>query len=57
VVVEFGLGTSNRRALDEWLATAEVEAWRVGALGGELPAEWAHHHSTALQELCDEVQS
>ena len=56
VVVDFDLSPADRRGLDEWLGTAEVEAWRVGGLGGELPAEWAGHHATALAELA-EVQS
>lgn len=51
-VLEHDLDTSDRRGLDEWLGVAEVEAWRVGGLGGDLPEEWAGFHARALDELC-----
>ncbi|GMV18390.1 MAG: hypothetical protein AMXMBFR56_66140 [Polyangiaceae bacterium] len=51
VVREFALNVDDRPGLDEWLGHAEVESWRVGGTGGELPAEWAGFHRRALEEL------
>jgi hypothetical protein len=56
VVAEFKLDVTDRGGLDQWLATAEVEAWRVGAKGGPVPSEWTGHHSEALNEL-EQVES
>ena len=52
VIGEFELEPADRRGLDEWLGHAEVEAWRVGGEGGDLPEEWAVHHARALAALC-----
>ncbi len=52
VVADFELTPSDRRGLDEWLGSAEVEAWRVGG-EGELPDEWTDHHTRALAELAE----
>jgi hypothetical protein len=48
VVRDFDLAPSD---LDKWLGEAEVEAWRMGGEGKEMPEEWARHHQTALEEL------
>mgnify|MGYP003437090669 FL=1 len=48
---EFDLDLSDRRGLDEWLGTAESEAWAVGGQPGAIPDEWAGFHAKALDEL------
>lgn len=37
--------------LDEWLGTAEAEAWSAGGRGGPLPDEWSSFHARALTAL------
>ena len=54
VRAEFGLDVSDRRGLDEWLSLAEVEAWRIGGEGGDLPEEWRVFHTRALADLAAE---
>lgn len=51
VVEEFALDPNARVGLSEWLGEAEAEAWRVGAMPGVMPAEWAAFHARALAEL------
>lgn len=55
VVAEFDLvdlpNDGNGLGLDEWLDTAEIEAWRVGGESGRVPQEWAAYHPMALAEL------
>ena len=51
-VREYGLVPSDRSGVDEWLGTAEVEAWRVGGEGGEIPESWSGFHANALDRLC-----
>lgn len=49
VVAEFSLVAAG---LDEWLGTAEAEAWSAGGgRAADLPAEWTAHHARALREL------
>lgn len=58
VVREFELVPTDLVGLDKWLGHAEVESWRVGGTGGDMPAEGAEHHKHALDELCEvEVSS
>lgn len=68
VVREFDLRSSgrgetdDRRGLDEWLATCEVEAASAGA-GGDaakskaLIEEWAQFRDAALDALCAALQT
>jgi len=48
VVREFDLAGSTLRDLDEWLGTAESEAWSAGRLEGEIRADF---HQRALHTL------
>ena len=51
VCAEFDLDPRDRHGLDAWLGEAEVEAWKAGACGGDLPDEWREHHTQALDAL------
>lgn len=53
VLREFDLSDGSRRGLDEWLGTAEADAWIMAGNSGELPAEWraGAFHERALDEL------
>lgn len=57
IVGEFELVASGLDGLDEWLGTAESEAWALGGRGGDLPASWAAHHTHALAELTAAIEA
>lgn len=54
VVQDFKLEGDD--GLDEWLGTAEADAWAMGGEQGDLPEEWGGYHARALDELRAEVQ-
>lgn len=51
LAADFSLDLSDRRGLDEWLGTAESEAWAVGGQPGAMPEEWSAFHAKALNYL------
>lgn len=50
VVGDFNL-VPDETAIDAWLDEAEVEAWRVGGVGGRIPDSWLAFRKTAAAAL------
>jgi hypothetical protein len=52
-VATFDLVPGDFRGFSEWLGTAELEAWRVGGLSGDMADAWGEHHDKAARALMD----
>jgi len=57
VVREFDLDITDRAGLDEWLGSAEAEAWAMGGNDHPVPVEWVEYHERALSLLAGTCQA
>ena len=53
LAAEFDLDLGDSTGLDEWLADAEIQAWRVGGIAGPMPQECGRYHTRLLYDLLD----